>query len=188
MNQKQDPRDVALAKFMLIAPLLEPGLEKAEIRDRRQEIIINYSRTHFGTISEPTIRRYLKSYREKGFEGLYPKQRADKGRPRVLTEDIMDAAAILKQELPGRSIRQIIEILEGEGRVKPGQLKTSHRSPTYCQAWVDEAVQTAVKRNAAVSERIPEPIMASGSKIWTIFAEPEESQERKTNILIGIYR
>lgn len=123
MNQEQDPRDVALEKFMVIAPLLEPGLEKAEIRSRRQEIVAGYSRTHYGTISEPTIRRYLKSYRGEGFEGLYPKQRADKGRPRVLTEDIMDAAAILKQELPERSIRQIIEILEGEGRVKPGQLK-----------------------------------------------------------------
>ena len=123
MNQEQDPRDVALEKFMVIAPLLEPGLEKAEIRSRRQEIIAGYSRTHYGTISEPTVRRYLKSYRGEGFGGLYPKQRADRGRPRVLTEDIMDAAAILKQELPGRSIRQIIEILEGEGRVKPGQLK-----------------------------------------------------------------
>lgn len=123
MKEEQDPRDVALKKFMLIAPLLEPGLDKAELRYRRRNIIENYPRFHNGTISEPTIRRYLKSYREAGFEGLYPKRRSDKGRPRVLTEDIMDAAAILKQELPQRSIRQIIEILEGEGRVKPGQLK-----------------------------------------------------------------
>jgi len=123
MEQEKDPRDIALERFMIIAPLLEPGLEKAEIRKRRQEILLSYPRTHYGTISEPTIRRYLKSYRDEGFQGLYPKQRIDKGKPRVLTEDEMDAAAILKQELPQRSIRQIIEILEGEGRVKPGKLK-----------------------------------------------------------------
>jgi len=123
MNQEKDPRDIALEKFMLIAPLLEPGLEKAEIRKRRQEILLGYPRTHDGTISESTIRRYLKSYREEGFQGLYPKRRSDKGKPRVLTEDEMDAAAILKQELPQRSVRQIIEILEGEGRVGPGKLK-----------------------------------------------------------------
>jgi putative transposase len=123
MNQEQDPREIALEKFILIAPLLEPGLDEAELRFRRQEIVTGYSRTHFGTISERTIRRYLESYRKEGFQGLYPKQREDKGKSRVLTEDVMDAAAILKQELPQRSIRQIIEILEGEGRVKPGQLK-----------------------------------------------------------------
>lgn len=123
MNPEQDPRDVALEKFMLIAPLLEPGLDQAELRNRRQEILLSYPRTHYGTISESTLRRYLRSYRREGFEGLYPKQREDKGKPRVLTEDEMDAAAILKQELPQRSIRQIIEILEGEGRVKPGKLK-----------------------------------------------------------------
>ena len=123
MEQEQDPREIALEKFILIAPLLEPGIDKAELQFRRQKIVSDYARTHFGTISERTIRRYLESYRKEGFEGLYPRQREDKGKPRVLTEDIMDAAAILKQELPQRSIRQIIEILEGEGRVKPGQLK-----------------------------------------------------------------
>jgi putative transposase len=125
MKQEQDPREIALEKFILIAPLLEPGLEEAELRFRRQKIVEDYSRTHFGTITERTIRRYLERYGEEGFQGLYPKQREDAGRPRVLTEDIMDAAAVLKQELPQRSIRQIIEILEGEGRVKPGILKPS---------------------------------------------------------------
>jgi putative transposase len=123
VNQEQDPREIALEKFILIAPLLEPGIDKAELQFRRQKIVSDYGRTHFGAISERTIRRYLENYRKEGFQGLYPKQREDAGKPRVLTEDIMDAAAILKQELPQRSIRQIIEILEGEGRVKSGQLK-----------------------------------------------------------------
>lgn len=123
MNQEKDPRDEALEKFILIAPLLEPGLDEAELKYRREKIVMDYPHTHFGTISERTIRRYMESYRKEGFQGLYPKQREDKGKPRVLTEDVMDAAAVLKQELPQRSIRQIIEILEGEGRVKPGQLK-----------------------------------------------------------------
>lgn len=125
MKDEQDPRDVALEKFILIAPLLEPGLDKEELQFRHRKIIEDYPRFHYGTISESSIRRYVKSYREEGFAGLYPKQRSDKGRPRVLTEDIMDAAAVLKQELPQRSIRQIIEILEGEGKVKPGQLKAA---------------------------------------------------------------
>ena len=123
MKQEQDPREIALEKFILIAPLLEPGIDEAELRFRRQKIVSDYSGAHFGTITERTIRRYLESYRKEGFQGLYPKQREDAGKPRVLTEDIMDAAAVLKQELPQRSVRQIIEILEGEGRVKPGQLK-----------------------------------------------------------------
>lgn len=119
MDDKQDPRDVALKRYALIAPLLEPGLEEAEARKRRREILAN------GTcpVSERTLRRYLAAYRERGFDGLCPKKRTDAGRPRAVTPELLAEAVALKRELPQRSVRSVIEILEEEGRVKRGMLR-----------------------------------------------------------------
>lgn len=125
MDENDSPRNVAIQRFMMIAPLMEPGLDQAEQRCRRQEIVENQEYFCKTKVSERTIRRYLEAYRKEGFDGLYPKTRSDIGKPRAMPEDILDAAGILKQELPQRSIRQIIEILEGEGRIKPGLLKPS---------------------------------------------------------------
>ncbi len=42
-----------------------------------------------------------------------------------MTEEIVDQAVILRREVPTRSVRQIITILEMEGFVSPGQVKRS---------------------------------------------------------------
>lgn len=109
----------ALKRYEIIAPLLAPGLEEAEKRRIRREILDREQ------ISERTLRRYLAAYREKSYNGLLPKTRSDAGELKVITEDILDRAAELKQELPARSIRRIIRILEGEGVVAKGSIARS---------------------------------------------------------------
>jgi len=118
-EKKQNLQEIALTRFQLIAPLLEPDLEEAERRRRRKAILAKTS------YSERTIRRYVAAYREKGFAGLYPKTRIDAGKTRAIKKEILEEAAELKKELPERSIRQVIEILEGEGKIKPGTLRPS---------------------------------------------------------------
>lgn len=123
-NDEFDPRDVALQRFELIAPLLDPELEPAEKALRREAILV--AQKAKGTpISARTLRRFLQLYREKGFDGLHPQTRSDQGCPRVLQTELLEAAIVLKRELPRRSVRQIIEILEGEGKVKVGVLRPS---------------------------------------------------------------
>ncbi len=121
MDKKQDPREAALKRYALIAPLLEPGLEEAEVRRRRREILAKET----CPISDRTLQRYLAAYRESGFSGLCQRKRADTGRPRALPAEVLEAAVELKRELPQRSIRSVIEILEEEGRVKRGALRPS---------------------------------------------------------------
>ena len=76
-------------------------------------------------VSERTLRRYLAAYRERGFDGLCQKRRADTGRPRAMPAKVLEEAAGLKRELPQRSVRSVIEILEEEGGVKRGSLRPS---------------------------------------------------------------
>ena len=102
----------------MIAPLLSADLDPGMKTVLRRAIMEKHG------LSERTIRRYLQHYREQGFSGLVTSVRSDKGTtsmdPRVL-----QTAIELKQELPSRSVRRILVILEGEGRIKPGEVAQS---------------------------------------------------------------
>jgi putative transposase len=109
----------ALKKHEMISPLLQPDLEEAEKRRIRREILEREE------ISERTLRRYLAAYRENSYEGLLPKPRNDIGQQRAISSEILDRAIEIKQELPERSVRRIIKILEGEGIVNKGSVSRS---------------------------------------------------------------
>ncbi|MEW6233645.1 MAG: transposase, partial [Chloroflexota bacterium] len=60
----------------------------------------------------------------EGFDGLKPQ---GKGRApaTAIPPAILDQAILLRREVPGRSVAQLIQILEWEGRIAPGQVKRS---------------------------------------------------------------
>ena len=111
----------ALRRYTLIAPLTDPELDPAERSKLRQDIVEKYS------ISERTLFRYEKMFREQKFEGLKPVsplENSVRGQgPFPGFEEVLKEAIQLKREVPLRSVNQIIFILEGEGKVKHGLLK-----------------------------------------------------------------
>lgn len=111
--------ETALRKHEIISPLLQADLDEAEKRRIRREILGR------AEISERTLRRYLAAYRKSSYEGLLPKVRDDIGRQRAIPPEILDRAIEIKQELPERSVRRIITILEGEGLIKKGGISRS---------------------------------------------------------------
>ncbi|HCF49302.1 MAG TPA: transposase, partial [Syntrophomonas sp.] len=56
--------------------------------------------------------------------GLKPK---GKGRleSKAISEELIEQAILLRREVPSRSIAQIIQILEWEGKAGPGEIKRS---------------------------------------------------------------
>lgn len=111
-------REQAVLKYELIAPLLRPNIEAAEKRRLRCEILAT------AQISERTLRRYLQKYREKGFDGLIRKERSDRGKC-TIPKEVLKEATKLREELPQRSTRRVIEILESESIVEKGKLPLS---------------------------------------------------------------
>jgi putative transposase len=111
--------ETMLSRFSLIAPLLAEELEAAERRKRRNIILQS------GSISERTLRRFLEAYRMSGLEGLRPKMRSDRGARRALSDEIYEQAAAIKEELPQRSVNRVLDILEGEKQILPGQISRS---------------------------------------------------------------
>jgi transposase InsO family protein len=93
-------------RFEMIAPLLRDELCAAEKRRLRQEIMERHN------ISERTLRRYLTNYRKEGLKGLEPVGRPEAGRFKAIPGSILALAMEFKRELPERSVRSIITILE----------------------------------------------------------------------------
>ena len=120
-----DKTDIALNAHRIIAPLLAPGLEKAEIRIRREEILLTEG------ISDRTLRRMMQKFREGKLESLKPKDRSDKGDGRSIRAEVLAEAIALKEELPTRSIRRIIEILEKEGIIEKNEVASSTLSRQF---------------------------------------------------------
>lgn len=113
--------DEALRRYRMIAPFLEADLDEGKRQQLREEA------AEKNGISKRTLYRYEKGYREEGFEGLRPAGRTKKRQQRLPEnfEEIMEQAVQLKREVPKRSVRQIIKILELEGWAAPGELKQS---------------------------------------------------------------
>ena len=111
----------ALKRYQMIAPLLDEDLDEAKRCQLREEIAARYE------ISKRSLYRYEAKYREEAFDGLRPMNR-EKRRSQALPEnydEIVGEAIQLKREVPKRSVRQIIKILEIEGYAAPGVLKAS---------------------------------------------------------------
>lgn len=111
----------ALKRYQMIAPLLDENLDEGKRRQLREKIAERYD------ISKRSIYRYEEKYREGAFDGLRPKNR-EKRRSQALPdnyEEIVGEAIQLKREVPRRSVRQIIKILESEGYAPPGVIKAS---------------------------------------------------------------
>lgn len=124
MERIKTTGQIAHERFELIAPLLEPDIEPAERRARRERIL-ERQRLLGAPISDRTLRRYVQHYREKGLQGLEPKTRQDQGALRKISSEVLADAMVLKAELPQRSVRQILEILEAEDKITPGGLSPS---------------------------------------------------------------
>ena len=112
-------QETGLKKFEIIAPLLSDGLEAAQKRRLRNEIMDRHK------IAPRTLRRYLRQYKDGGYGALVKANRSDKGKCKAISVDALAAAIELRRELPGRSARRIIAILESEGIVKAGALAPS---------------------------------------------------------------
>jgi hypothetical protein len=66
-------------------------------------------RTH---VSITTLRRYLQTYRDHGFEALRPSPRADAGTPRAFPPHVLARAVALREEQPARTTQTLVDILQ----------------------------------------------------------------------------
>lgn len=119
MKDKQKAEEIAAQRVQLLSPLLAEGLDPAKVKELKAQICEQTG------LSERTLRRYLERYRQEGFSGLKPMSKGRQSSEAVIAEPLMEQAILLRREVPGRSVAQIIQILEWEGRIAPGEIKRS---------------------------------------------------------------
>ena len=136
-----------LQRYELIAPLLNENLDAFERRRLRAQILESSG------MSDRTLRRRIQRYKEKGYKSLVDAPRSDKGNLRAMPEVAVDEAVRLRQELPTRSVRRIIEILEGEKIIKPGEVSRASLNRHLIQRGYGSAQLRAEGKAAQPSSR-----------------------------------
>jgi transposase InsO family protein len=119
MTDKRKPEEIAVNRHKVIAPIVAAMEEKA---DAAKIVLLKKEAYQQYGISRRTLTRWLTGYQEGGFDGLKPAGRVS-GVPGVIPEALINEAVLLRREVPSRSIPQIIEILEMEGKAPAGLLK-----------------------------------------------------------------
>jgi transposase InsO family protein len=116
--------ETSTQRYEMIAPLLSDGLCAAEKRRLKAQIMEKEN------ISDRTLRRYIEKYRKNKLQGLEPAGRPEAGTSKAIPETVLEQAIALKEELPERSVRSIIRILEGENVISPDSISRSTLSHT----------------------------------------------------------
>ncbi|RJQ40102.1 MAG: helix-turn-helix domain-containing protein, partial [Nitrospiraceae bacterium] len=119
MKNQKKAEAIAVERFQLLAPLVVQYQDAAKVKQLRTEICKQTG------LSDRTLRRYMSKYREGGFTALAPLGKERKPLEEAVPANILEQAILLRREVPGRSVSQIIQILEWEGLVAPGSIKRS---------------------------------------------------------------
>jgi len=190
MDEKKREQ-IALFRYSLIVPFLsQEELEwgvKGELVQRMVKEITTIPYSQKTSLNESTIRRYLKTYRDKGFDGLKPKIRTDKGKSHKIQSETLEQAFLLKKEEPRRSARKIIQIMESHQMVPLGLLKPSTLSRIFKQ-------QGLTAKNLRQSNKSFRSFQAEhANQIWqsdTLYGpylpDPDRPEKKKQTYLIAI--
>jgi putative transposase len=121
--------DDALFHYRLIAPLLDPDLQRGDQAEQLQALAMQeHAHPQRGRVrrSVSTLKRYLRRYRQAGpgskVQALQRKVRNDKGKQRSLRPEVLTLAIRLRKEVPQRSVAQLIHLLELQGVITKGEV------------------------------------------------------------------
>jgi len=106
---------IALFRYKLISPILaEPA--RAQNAYLRQQADREHDIPHTGrrVIAISTFKGWLRSYLKLGLDGLRPKPRADRGRPRRLNDEQVHAIRVRCKAYPHLNIKILYETLLGD--------------------------------------------------------------------------
>lgn len=190
MTHPADGQATALFRYGLIADVLHlPAGSRGLYERLRQKAAADYvipgsSRTR---VAVETLRHWIKAHRRGGFEALYPKGRADRGRSRALPQAVVDALVSAKEEQPQLSIPQLIaavgETLPDKG-VQPAP-STVHRllarAGLMDKAAVGDGASAADRRRFAFAE--PGQLWMSDVMHGPTVGMPGTRQRRKTYLI-----
>jgi len=172
VKRRQRAQQVALCRYQLICPALEPGLSTKQ----RGKVVRGIAgRSHDGPFggqvrySRDTLDRWIRRYRAGGFDALSPSIRQPGAR---IDGQVFDLAAALKRENPGRTAAQVMRILRTSTGWAPSEstlLRHFHRlelmGPAAGQAVVFGRFEADAPNERWVGDALHGPKVA-GRKVY----------------------
>lgn len=125
MSQDGPKRDdeqgmmLALFRYAVIAPIVEA--DELAYGQTRELIEALSAQSHFlpgkgpVVVKERTVYEWLRRYRQGGLDALLPRVRKDKGKGRVVDEQVVARAIELRKENPQRWTSTLLDIMQREG-------------------------------------------------------------------------
>lgn len=121
-------QEIALFRFSLIAPILNNTFANKTVKEYLQEICAKEYESPMGLKKQyaaETIKEWLRLYKTKGIDGLYPKNRSDKGGSRKIYTDLRDIITSMKRDNPKRSAKSIYQEVIVKNVIKPSEISLS---------------------------------------------------------------
>ena len=143
-------REIALFRFSLIAPILNNTYPNKTVKDYLEEICAKVYDSPLGLKKEyapSTIKEWLRLYKTKGIDGLYPKNRSDKGESRKLKAEVKELVISLKKANPKRTAKSIYQEIIITTKVKPFELSLS--TVQRCSKNLDLSTDSNIKDRRA---------------------------------------
>lgn len=114
--EKEIQERIALKRYQLISPVLaEPARAQNEYFRRQAELTHEFPRYGLRRVCVSTMKSWLRKYRKGGFDALKPRGRSDGGRPRRLSEGLLQAIEIKCKAHPSFSVKKLYEELQDQG-------------------------------------------------------------------------
>ena len=182
--------EIALFRYGIILPFLTPdelqwGM-KGEMQRRLAAEYYDIPHSQKHQVDEETIRKWLAVYKKSGFDGLKPKSRSDRGKPRKISPESFERASALRTEAPGRSVRKIIQIMEAHDLSEKGQIKCSTLARQFKEHGLD---RKSLKANTQVFRRFeaerPNQIWQSDILYGPYLPDPNNPERNKRTYLVA---
>jgi transposase InsO family protein len=147
VRRRQRAQQVALFRYQLICPALDPGLStKARGRVVRGLAAQSHAGPFGGqqSFSRHTLDRWIRRYRAGGFDALMPSVRQPGTR---IDTAVLELAVALKRENPARTAAQVARILRTSGGWSPSEstlLRLFHRRDLIGPAGGQDGAGSAV--------------------------------------------
>jgi transposase len=106
---------IALIRYKMISPVLaEPGRVQNEYFRTQAAKRHEFPRLGSRKVKVSTLKAWLKAFRKNGFDGLKPRIRSDKGRPRKAGPQLLDAIRVHCKAYPYITVKKLHErIMDG---------------------------------------------------------------------------
>jgi len=155
---------LALFRHNIISPLINrKELKRGELKRIIKELASHEYTIPYSDrcrIGKTTIEGWYYDFQREGFDSLKPKKRSDKGASKIPQEQ-QEAIIRAKKEQPGRSIDQVIALLEGKGDIAKGEL---HRSSVH--RLLQRAGLSRIEGSSSMPEEFRSFEMLYAGQIW----------------------